>query len=63
MVLGKLSVPGILHIWKLLGQGPAELAVNALGGVDGGGGCLHLLFLSIISLFFLPLCRRRPDID
>ena len=37
------------------GQGPTALAVVADGGV-------WTFFLSsIISLFFLPLCGRRPD--
>ena len=47
MVLGKLSVLGILLIWIIIGQGPTVLAVGA------GGGCLdifslvcHLSFLS-----------------
>ena len=41
-----------------VGQGPTALAV------DAGGGCLDILFLSsIVSLFFLPLSARRPDID
>ena len=48
MVLGKLPVPG---------QGPTALAV-------GAGGVGWTFFLSsIISLFFLPLLGRRPDID
>ena len=40
------------------GQGSVALAVGA------GGGCLDIFFLSsIISLFFLPVFGRRPDID
>ena len=32
--------------------------------VGAGGGCLDIFFLSsIISLFFLPVFGRRPDID
>ena len=39
------------------GQGPTALAV-------GAGGVVWTFFLSsIISLFFLPLSGRRPDID
>ena len=56
MVLGKLSVPG-RSIWIRVGQGSTALAVGA------GGGCLDIFLSSIISLFFLPLFGRRPDID
>ena len=59
MVLGKLSVPGRPTIW-ITGQGPTALAVGA-----GGFFFFFLTFLlsSIISLLFLPLFGRRPDID
>ena len=57
MVLGKLPVPGRPTIWITVGQGPTALAVGA------GGGCLDILFSSILSLLFLPLFGRRPDID
>ena len=58
MVLGKLPVPGRPTIWSIVGQGPPALAVGA------GGGCLDIFFLSsILSLLFLPLLGRRPDID
>ena len=57
MVLPKLPVPGRPTIWISVGQGPIALAVGA------GGGCLDFLFLSILSLLFLPLFGRRPDID
>ena len=57
MVLGKLLVPGRPTIWIIVGQGPTALAVGA------GGGCFDIFSLSIISLFFLPLSGRRPDID
>ena len=57
MVLGKLPGPGRPTIWMAVGQGPTALAVGA------GGGCLDFLSLVIISLFFLPLSGRRPDID
>ena len=56
-MLGKLPVPGYLLIWIRVGQGPTALAVGA------GGGCLDIFLSSIISLFFLPLSGRRPDID
>ena len=52
MVLGKLPVPGRPTIWMIVGQGPIALAVGA------GGGCLD-----IFTLLYLPLPRRRPDID
>ena len=52
MVLGNLPVPGRPTILITVGQGPIALAVGA-----GGGG--H--FYSHLS--FLPLFRRRPDID
>ena len=57
MVLGKLPVPGRPTIWITVGQGPTALAVKA------GGGCLHFLLSSILSLLFLPFFGRRPDID
>ena len=58
-VLGKLPVPGgdVLLTWITVGQGPIALAV------DAGGGCLDIFLSSIISVLFLPLCGRRPDID
>ena len=49
---------GALLIWETVGQGPTALAVGA------GGGCLDIFFhSSVISLSFLPLSGRRPDID
>ena len=48
---------GVLLIWSRVGQGPTALAVGA------GRGCLDIFLSSIISLFFLPLSGRRPDID
>ena len=47
-MLGKLSVPGVLLIWIIVGQGPTALAVS----VDGG--------CSDISFSF---SGKRPDID
>ena len=56
-VLGKLSVPELLLVWMIVGQGPIALAV-------GAGGVVWTFFLSsIFSLFFLPVFGRRPDID
>ena len=57
MVLGKLPVPGRSTIWMIVGQGPIALAVGA------GGGVWTFLLSSILSLLFLPLFGRRPDID
>ena len=58
MVLGKLPVPGRPTIWITVGQGPTALAVGA-----GGGVVRTFLLSSILSLLFLPLFGRRPDID
>ena len=55
MVLGKIQCWGVLLIWIIVGQGPTALTV--------GAGCLDTFSLTIISLFFLPLSGRRPDID
>ena len=57
MVLGKLPVPGRPTIWITVGQGPTALAVGA------GGVVWTFLLSSILSLLFLPLVGRRPDID
>ena len=54
---GKFPVPGRPTIWITVGQGPTALAVGA------GGGCLDIFLSSILSLLFLPLFGRRPDID
>ena len=48
---------GVLLIWIIVGQGPTVLAVGA------GGDGLDFFSLVFISLFFLPLSGRRPDID
>ena len=58
MVLGKLPVPWRPTIWIIVGQGPIALAVGA-----GGGAVWTFLLSSIFSLFFLPLFRRRSNID
>ena len=57
MVLGKFQCRGVLLILIKVGQGPTVLAVGA------GAGCFDIFFSSIISLFFLPLSGKRPDID
>ena len=57
MVLGKLPVPGRPTIWLTVGQGPTVLAVGA------GGVVWTFLLSSILSLLFLPLFGKRPDID
>ena len=57
MVLGKLPVPGCPTIWITEGQGPTALAVGA------GGVVWTFLLSSILSLLFLPLFGRRPDVD
>ena len=57
-MLGNLPMPGCpTNLDYIVGQGPTMLAVGA------GGGCLDIFLSSIISLFFLPLSGRRPDID
>ena len=56
MVLGKIPVPGRLF-WIIIGQGPTAHAA----GTDGG--CLDIFLSSVISLLFLPLSERRPDLD
>ena len=56
-MLGKLPVPGRPTILNTVGQGPTALAVGAVGVV------WTFLLSSILSLLFLPLFGRRPDID
>ena len=58
MVLGKLLVPG-RPAYLDLSRARAYCACNRCGW-----GVVWTFFLSsIISLFFLPLSGRRPDID
>ena len=57
MVLGKLPVPGRPTILFTVGQGPSSLVVGA------GGVVWTFLLSSILSILFLPLFGRRPDID
>ena len=47
---------GGLLLRKIVGQGPTSLVAGA------GGGCLDIFLSSVVSLFFLPLSGRRPDI-
>ena len=56
MVLGKLPVPGRPTILITVGQGPTALTVGAVWTFLLSSTC-------ILSLFFLPLSGRRPDID
>ena len=57
-MLDKLPEPGRPTCLEIIVvQGPITLAV-------GAGGVIWTFFLSsIISLLFLPLSGRRPDID
>ena len=57
MALGNLPVPGRPTIWMIVGQGPTVLAVGA------GGVVWTFLLSSVLSLLFLTLFGRRPDID
>ena len=57
MVLGKLPVLGHPTIRITVGQGPTAFAVGA------GRGCLDIFALIYLSLLFLPLFGRQPDID
>ena len=50
-------MPGRPTNWITVGQGSSALAVGA-GGVDW-----TFLLSSVLSLLFLPLSGRRPDID
>ena len=52
-----LQCRGVLLVWMIVGQGSIALAIGA------GRGCLDIFSLNFISLFFLPLFGRRPDID
>ena len=56
-VMGKLPVQERPTISMTVGQGPITLAIGA------GGGCLGIFTFPILSLLFLPLSGRRPDID
>ena len=53
MMLGKLSVPGVLLIWIIEDQGLIALAVGV------GGGCLDIFFL----IYLFSLSGGWPDID
>ena len=51
--LGKLPVPGR----------STYLDYGIVLAVGAGGGCSDIFSLIYLSLFFLLLSRRRPDID
>ena len=58
MVLGELSLPAVLLLWIIVGQGPTALSIGA------GGGCLDIFSLVYYFSFLSPsLSGRRPDID
>ena len=57
MVLGKLPVLERPTTWMIVGQGPNALAVGV------GWVVWTFLLSSILSLLFLPLSGREPDID
>ena len=57
MTLGTLPVPGRPTVWMTIGQGPVVLAIGA------DGGCWDIFLSSVLSLLFLLLSGRRPDID
>ena len=57
MVLGKLSVPGVLLIWLIVGQGPTALAVGA------GRGCLDIFTLIYLFSPLSPSLWETADID
>ena len=48
-MLGKLSVPGVLLVRMIVGQGPIALAVGA------GGDCLDIFSLIYLFPFLSPL--------
>ena len=54
MVLGKLSVPGVPLIWKIVGQGPVAPAVGA------GGGCFDIVSLVYFFSFLSPSLGDGP---
>ena len=62
MVLGKLPVPGrptnLDYSWVR-----AFYACSSTFAADVGGVVWPYFLSFIISLFFLPLSGRRPDID
>ena len=61
MVVGKLPVPGRPTILVTVGQGPTALAIGA--ACSGWGLFGHFYSRLFLSLLFLPLFGRRPDID
>ena len=53
-MLCKLSEPGVLPIWIIIGQGPIALAVGA------GGGCLDIFSLVYLFSFLFPSLGDGP---
>ena len=53
-MLDKLSVPGILLIWIIVGHGPIVLAIGA------GGGCLDIFSLVYLFSFLSPSLGDSP---
>ena len=60
MVLGKLSVPGVVLIWIIAGQGPTALAVGEGGGCSDVFSliCHFFLFLPLGKIFYLKYCLK-----
>ena len=58
MVLGKLPVPGCPT-----NLGKSKARANCACSRCGWGLFGHFFLSSIISLFYLPLFGRQPDID
>ena len=55
-MLGKLSVPGVLLVWMLVGQGPIALAVGAGGGLFGHFFSIYFFHFSFsLSLGDCPI--------
>ena len=50
MMLGKLSVPDVLLIVIVVGQGPIAFAIGAFGGC-----CVHFFLSHPFFSFYLPL--------
>ena len=62
MGLGNFQCQGVLLYWIRVGGGGGGEGATALA-VGAGGVIWTFLLLSVISLFFLILSGRRPDID
>ena len=55
-MLGNMHCRGVLLIWKMVGQGPTVLAVDA-----GGAGCLDIFFGGLSFYFLSPSLRRTAQ--